>query len=113
CLFLFLTLFTFLVLDAHASRVTQRFGDQSTCDVTSKTLDVAVAGQYPTQRWGNAASLNYRDGSDALFYFDVSAIPAGRTVRRAVLRIYLAEDYLKDGVQTGTTVAIHPITDPA
>jgi len=102
-----------LALDAAGqSLVTQRFGEAVTCDVTGVTRDTTVNKSDPNSAGGAAKTHYYRAADHGiLIYFDLSAIPRGKVVRKAVLRLFYDTDYF-DGGRHGISKQLLAITDP-
>ncbi len=92
--------------------VTKRFGDQPSCDVSGAGRDARINADYPAQNDGKGATLYYRSlNNQLLFYFDLSSIPAGTVVHKAVLRFFYDYDYYDNG-KSGVTKTLQKITDP-
>ncbi|HOE97690.1 MAG TPA: DNRLRE domain-containing protein, partial [Candidatus Sumerlaeota bacterium] len=94
-----------------ADVITQRFGEQATCDVTGVTMDARVSSQDKNLIDGAAETHYYRWQNHILMRFDLSSIPQGARVRRAVLRFAYHQNF-HDGGKTGVVLPIRKVTDP-
>lgn len=101
-----------IIIPVGEDLITKRFGECTTCQVKGVTLDNQVSQATPTVNNGNSSSLVYRYATAfPLFRFDVSTIPAGTKVEKAVLKLFKNTDY-----KTGTVGVSKPVIsllDPA
>ena len=102
-----------LAPDAPAQdRVTKRFGEGATCDVTGVTRDALIDELYGSS--GGTSSIHYyRDPfRHVVMRFDLSSIPPGATIHKATLRLFNDYDYF-DGGDGGVLQPLHALTDPS
>ena len=96
----------------RAAWVTERFGEHATADVTGVTSDQTVDPNSPGNVDPLGETLYYRSPRSMIMRFDLSAIPSGTRIRRAVVRFFYAREdgtFTLDYYEGGKDETIMPL----